>query len=490
MNDVNQIGPDEPHEYAATRAASIEALDSLGRLNQMLEAVFANKPVLRGLIHQETLGQYLDNALHWNVGEEFAGKQAFLSRLGHEVARLYGDQTAAKVTAQMLTSFVLETGAHLHLPRRQDKVSKSTPYNVNAIIFQGQILWAAANAAKGHSVSISFSSSRVPVNNANSATYLDLPALEAPVRLVSDRYKESPQYAVPGINEEARARLRGQLAKIKGRLGNDHAEVQLLESFLVICDRHPDHLSDQAALMHSTWMNQVLSESEITPVTIDSESVAAQFLADMLADKSSVVGRIFADAALRQQFLVDMAGIPTGWEEGEIPFNQIDNSGKSARLQPYTGNLDPDLLAQKLRAREILPYGILKFFCLISDAGVCPIGGMMQSGYLTELRNRSEKFLQMLGEARRADKLATMPTDVAIVSPCWGIALAQKSLLNGVDALNAGVSKSDLQRIIQLSGRESLAIAAPTLYAFMCGETPPLGYGSDLAALTPSAILR
>ncbi len=98
------------------------------------------------------------------------------------------------------------------------------------------------------------------------------------------------------------------------------------------------------------------------------------------------------------------------------------------------------------------------------------VGGMVQNIYCSEIKRRAILFLNMLNEKNRASELVDMPTDLAIIAPCWGINRRNAEMTHVLDCLTEPLEISDFSRILEISGADSIINAAPVLYPFLTGK--------------------
>lgn len=446
-------------------------------LEQMLESIIGKRPKLSGLKTDSSLQEYLNPALTWSQQKEnFPYIDLLAQIITAHIKRLYGQEQALEVNKQLTEAWVVETGAHLYIPRRYNKAAETKGAQINSLLFQGQILWALANQALGRKFSVSLNSGRVPLDNTNSGVYLDLPALKAPMPLASKkRYPEEPQSFIPAASQEDIKRKMELLQAYKQQniLPEDQflLGMEVLQNFLKI----QSSFSDQVTTTHAFLLNRVLS---IKQITLDSELIGRDFIIALLKDKKSLTYRIFDNPKLRQEFFDCLSDVRTGWPKGGSAFHSVVSGSMDLQLFDYQGNdLDPETIMKGLEERTIWPTGVMKFFAFMVEGGILPTGGWTQAGYCTDLKTKAVKFLKHLGEGQRAQALEKMPTDIAAVAPCWGI-----DQVNGnFQLLDAMITILDPQSvdfsgILKLTGNKAFLAAAPTLYEFILGEQPPLNY--------------
>lgn len=432
------------------------------------DEIIAANPLLCEIASAPSLADYLKPAFYWNPPIHFFPLRDTLEEIiTREVAALYGIATSMRLGNSLQKNWVVETGAHVHLPRRFDRANKKDGIQINPLIFQGQVAWAAASLHHGRNICLSLSSSRVSPNNVNSGRYVDFSLYADSGILVSDKWKETPQMLIPRISHET---LDGVLKRMARADISEH-EYSFLEEVLECIRTTLGVFSDQIVAGHSLIMSKILPSS-IKQLSLDGDRIGAYFMTALLENSESIWFRIFSDEELRRQFLSLLQDIPTGWKHGESPFHLVDNQRSKPKLDEYDGLLMPEVIVQKLRLMEIIPKGALKYAALILEGGICSVGGMFQSAYCTQIRDRLVLFLNSIGEVERADVLEQMPTHLATITPCWGLRKndAGLELLQAFFCRQSPLSDDEMKIIAGLSGESALMLALPALAKLLLGH--------------------
>jgi len=451
------------------------------KVDAVLKKILDGRPALQAIAEAHSLGEYLEPPLRWNPGQGAFPLRPFLEELIlKEVERLYGTPTREVLQGEFSKNWAVETGAHIHLPRRYDRLEKKGAGQINPVVFQGQVVWAAVrHALLGSRINFSMNTGRVPLCNANSGAYLDYSFTAEPLRLVSNRYMNTPQMFIPALDEEELKKKDEQLKVLLEQRKITDAEYAYAKEVLDVFAVHRDgRFNHQVAVGQTHIMNKVLPQG-MRQVTIDLENIGTAFIVRLLRDPSSTLYRIFSDGKLRARFYGALKGIRTAWEEGDSMFYEVDRSGKELRLREYRGSCAPEVLADLLVSERILHKGLLGFYAFLIEGGLCPIGGMFQSQYCTELRDRMIPILEAIGEGARTACLAQMPTAVAAgPTPCWGLVRRDTGieLLIALDCMAASLTDADFDKIPALSGRDSLRLAAPSLAQLMLHEDAGIAY--------------
>jgi len=458
-------------------------------INTMLQNIIQKRPKLRKLIADKSILDYLRPALTWKQQENiFPHAKTLEMIITAHIEKLYGEDAAALASKQLKDSWVVETGAHLHIPRRYNNLAQTEGAQINSLLFQGQVLWALANQRLGNHLAIGMNSGRVPLDNTNSGAYLDLPSLKTPMTLASKKkHPDSPQTFISARTKEDIEQKLELLAMYKKQRMIQEQEYELgleiLTNFLVV----QSSFSDQVATTHALMLNKLLPNRQIT---LDSEPVGAEFIIKLLKDPTSLTYSIFTDPYRKALFYQYLKSIQTGWAEHGSPFYQIIQKGEGYRLVDYSGDLSPETIIKGLEERTLWPTGVMKFFAEMVEGGLLSVGGWTQTGYCTDIKMQSVKLLHKFGYKERAEALHKMPTHIAAVGPCWGI-----DKINGkfqlLDAITTLLDTSivNLSYITNLTATQTLLIAAPTLYEFLLREPPVINY-KDLTEISRYAFAR
>lgn len=458
-------------------------------LDFMQESILKVRPTLSYLKTAESVFEYLRPALTWNMKPDvFPYAELLQKHIVLEVQRLYGTYLAKIAQEQLKEGFVIETAAHLHVPRKYDKAGNTEGPQINAQYFQGQVFWGFANHRLGRKLSISLSTGKVPLDNINSGAYLDLPAFKTPITLASKKkHPDSPQTFIPATGKEDILKKMEQIEMLKRQklLPQNQYEIALfvLNNFL----HTQSSFSDQVATTHALLMDRILPVKQIT---LDSEKIGIEFLANILEDPNSLTHKIFADSAKREKFITSFAGILKGWPLGASPFYSVLQKDEGYRLVNYEGSLEPLTIARGLRTKTIFPSIIMKFFTFMVEAGICPNGGWTQAVYCTQTKDKAVEFLRELGYTKRADIVAQIPTYIAAASASFGIhnVKGNYELVDSISVLLDPI-KYDVKNKLDISGNEAFILSTPFLYEYLIKQAALVNY-NDLKEQLPSVVFE
>jgi hypothetical protein len=110
------------------------------------------------------------------------------------------------------------------------------------------------------------------------------------------------------------------------------------------------------------------------------------------------------------------------------------------------------------------------FIVFMLEAGLLPVGGMMQTHYATQIRDRLVHWLNRHSPADpRIEILATMPTDRAVLTPAWGL-----SQTNGIQPLSYRdalcgwrLNQETIQKILDVPGETALRAGGIIMHNFL-----------------------
>lgn len=440
----------------------------------MINEILKHRPGLKNLLEANSMANYLQPVFIWNPSV-FPKRKLLQSILLRHITSLYSleSEDVSLLEKQLENSWCVQTGEHIWIPRARGGMKPKISDNGlllpshNPMIFQGSVLWAAMNYLQNHPFSILAGTGRIPINNPMSGSHIEISRNMELIRTVPEKWHSSPQILVPAIREDTLDLIRDVATK------NQHFLASNSRGLFCSITEQPVRgnlfFVEQVALIHSLIMNKAMS---IRQLTIESEKLAVEFIHSLLCDEKSLLCSIFSSSNLLHEFLKEFSNIPTGWDNAGSPLWIVDDSGKIPVLTEYHGSLDVSNIKQLLSDGLIYPKGVLKFFAFMVEGGLLPIGGMCQQKYCTEIRDRAVKFLRGIGEYKVANSLASMPTQVVTITPCWGIE-DDGRLTDVLDCIDYPVSTEQLRGILLLDGERVLENASSVLYPFFTGKPKP-----------------
>ncbi len=454
---------------AAQLASAAVAYSCKKKMTDVLANLLTLRPTLRPLVEASNLGQYLAPVLDWKFQPSlFHNAQLFLDLVQKEIGQCYGDATASQVAEQLKSNFTVETGVHVSLPRLHDRSTvHSIPLNnVNTLTFQSTLYSAAARLAAGQAFHISCSSGHISLSNINSGAYFQ-PDVAHCLRLQPNKLDKTPQTFLPPLTVDG-------LDKIlhgKNLSSDGHKRTEWLRQNV---QNHPDNFSRQIATTHAALYNEVLPET-VRQITFDFELVVPSYLTALLKDPRSLTHQLFSTLEGRDFLRNEFHDIITAWKTDVAPFDvlEIRHGHPHVTHTPYLGSLSPDSLCEALESKHIIPKTALSFIIFMLEAGLAPVGGMRQTHYATQIRDKLVGWLRHnRPDDPRIEALAILPTDRAVLTPLWGVnsdfpghPVSYREALNGWR-----LSTEEAHKILSVSGQSALAAGAVLMDDSFFGE--------------------
>ncbi len=466
-------------------------------VDEILNDLYSVNPHLRKIAESTTLGTYLREALDWNPSSrDFPYKEKFKAILLGYIKDYYGAETAQTVASQLERRFVVNTASHLSLPRTFDRPDAQNDFKVTSMDYQSNILFAAMHRMVQDKFAITMATGRVFPDNNLSAKYLQMSDLMRVPRkdftvgeafkITTPEWKATPElFANPidahmvqdidkwinSIRQAMRKQFAGMTAAEKDKL---RLEMQGVMAVNEIFKENMGHYPKQIAKANSYLVNKTLPD-DVQQLTLETEEIEWHFLTTVLCDESSLTYKILSDEKLRTKFLDTFADIATGWKKGEPPVDVLQKDDKGhIRVSPekYDGLLTPEAIVFNMKAKKIMPKNILQTWVNMVEGGMLQVGGMMQSNYSSEFKNRAVAFLREINQAERAVAVSRVPTHIAVMGPVWGIQKNDGSMISYQSALNgARYTPNTLDRIMNVSGRDALLAGSLGLYDLLMHST-------------------
>lgn len=260
------------------------------------------------------------------------------------------------------------------------------------------------------------------------------------------------------------------------------AEYQKLQQ--LINKEELTNLADQTTLVQNETINQILSGTGISQITVDGTEIAHKFLIHAMEDKNSLWNKIFTNPDVFKKFHQSLCGIRAAWKENESPFIGIGKDkevAKSFNIPLEALSHDVATLVPLLKAKKIAPSSALT--CLVTQsANILAHGGFFQSTYAEKMKAAFQKFLSQTGEKKLAKTLDNMPVDLMFLS--LGVvanSTTKKPLkLSEIAKLPQAAKNRIVERIPYIGAAKSVLATANILQNYL-NETAP-GYIEQEAA--------
>lgn len=471
----------------------IDNHDTPKSVQSVVYDIIDERPQMEGFIGASTLRDYFSPVADWGVDRSvFPYADKYIEIIRSEVARIHGDSSAKEAEMALRRNFVVNAGPHLCLPRTLDSMSMSgrkDPNTMNTLVFQSNILFSAFSKSFGNGVGVGLHTGKTALNYFLNGGYLQLSEPDDILKLGTRGQLAYPQMYIEAISSEELDAKRTQLALRKEKLGD--RKYHLADRVLEKMAQHKEKFSDQICVGHDYLYQDVIGGNAGSRlVTIEAEKADIEFLCQILSDDTSLMHKIFSDRRLLEKFKESFSNIQTGWKSGEGFFTSIENGKISNRNIGEV--LSPMTLVQLMKLGKIFPRNVLLQVALTIESGVLALGGMNQVQFGTEVKEKSVVFLREIGEEERADKLSTMPTDRAFLTPIFAVTNGKGkhlSMTSYDDYLSGAVdfSKITAEQILGIGAKESLILSFPALYRFLKKKPLPEKLYSDLQVVSESS---
>ena len=178
------------------------------------------------------------------------------------------------------------------------------------------------------------------------------------------------------------------------------------------------NLPDQVALVQSQIINDALDGTDIKHISVDAIEVTRQFLIKALENKDSLWYKVFNNPDNFKKMHQSFIGIRGSWKENESPFDYIARDkgfAKGVSLPISAIDHKPKTLIPLLKDKKIIPSSALVVL-LLQSCSVMAHGGFFQTTYADKIKKNFVRFLNDIGESKRAEQLQKLPVDMALLS--------------------------------------------------------------------------
>lgn len=401
---------------------------------QLRHSVLSKRPILDELITKrgnKSLYEYTKDYISVNLNPPIQHRQdELIATFRKEVAKLLGDDVAAKAAKQLERYYYVSTADHhgpiCHPFFVNANLLLAAPYQeINDPDLQYVIVLACA--------SISFRNSSFPRG------LLFHNSLDAQADLERVAFFPASMRACPVFNWRAFTAVDIQAivkdlenkvhSKKMAKLDADKIIAIMTEVYLA-----PDVLdcktfSEQVTMTNYTLWQKFFGAPDKVPaqlITLEQETLVMQLLLDYHLDQDTVLNHTLFDPAydeLMAKYFEGVMGafsvkdhwgsylfwaLPPGakyrsqlWKKGNV---LVTDDGS------YSVELTPDALRRAMEHREIFPTTQLDFFVLSFYYGLKCVGGFNQINYLTEMKNNYIKMSVDRGNYRSIEVCARAQT--------------------------------------------------------------------------------
>jgi len=283
------------------------------------------------------------------------------------------------------------------------------------------------------------------------------------------------------------------------KVDRHESEYQRIADVMEILRKHSDKTSmvEQVAVAQS-YLTNCMFPDDVRQITLDFSTLVENVMVKSLENKNSMMHQIFSDKELRDDFVNSLAHVRSGWgqfrdtEFVESPFLGVKKSSKdnSTKLIKFPYNDEtthlhtPEGIVEGIKSKEISPTGIMSIAFIMMDTGMLVHGGMFQCQYVADLREKMVGFMKKHDFAV-AGELERMPIDVTMMtSGVFTKDEDRNTLWKYSDIVaNGGMSKDDMDALVETNPKELLDNAAATLHNFFTAYAPDMTDGVTEAVM-------
>lgn len=484
------------------------ATDTISRLRNLREKIFARRPVLGDIItHSGSMSLYEYAARYYDTpGNSFLPKRQteFISTFRQEVEKRLGTNTAESAAQQLSTHYALSTTDH--------QGPLCHPFFLSSNLTTAATLAGTHDSSLRHVIvlacaNISFNNSSYPrgllvtSNGTPTKTPIPLPFFPDSARA----------YSVINYPNYAEKDMQAVLTKVDRMVTSHHLTAQQarqVKSLIAEVYMTPDVLGCHTYSDQVTKTNAALWERFFSPrpdnfpsiIYLESEMLITRLLVQHHMNTDTVIHRMLFDSAYQESLLKKfdniMGGFTLDGKLGTYLFWALP-SDKKYRQQlwkegntlttpdgQYRVNMTPEDISQAMMKGELIPSTLLVFIVLSCYYGLKLFGGFNQVNYLTQTKSAYLSLMEEFNDQDSADYCRHTITDTF----CGDfitvfIKTGDGSLVpaTGLDLILHGTPETwqilvDASRSITLE--EALAPMMPELYRIIYQENeqdPALG---------------
>jgi hypothetical protein len=348
------------------------------------------------------------------------------------LAGYHSDVVAAAVVADLRADPVVPTSNHFGIDTVADSV-------------QGTLLFSLRPGASRRSpTAVVFGFGSVSMNNFSYPLglrlYDSVPHLPQRLPIFPNRLKQVVVAAAPPFDEDMITRARSRLASMDqlSSFSTEAADQVLADVFLPAADATT--YAEQSARVNAALWSRTCPErspggapfrdkfAEGGPprfAQVPVEAVCAQLLQHDLAERGSLLHRLFFDTPVRERLLRRLDGAAACWRladdtTGTLFFWGISAKGRRFPLRLVDGRLvggdfsviwEPGAIMEALEDGRLLPSLLTCFAVLAFARGLGCVGGYYQANYLPVMQ---AGIVHALGSGAMADAVARVPADLCL----------------------------------------------------------------------------
>ena len=163
------------------------------------------------------------------------------------------------------------------------------------------------------------------------------------------------------------------------------------------------NLADQAAVLQSKTISNILEPAEIKHISIDAIEVMKNFYVKCFEDKETDIYDIFNDKEKREKLVSDLSNVRAGWEKGCSPFSHVKRNERNVRINKIgcsEFSHDPKILVDLMNKGAIIPSTGLVMIGSMMSGGLSH-GGFFQSNYSRDMQKKLVTYLDQIGKKEK-----------------------------------------------------------------------------------------
>jgi hypothetical protein len=438
----------------------------IGLYENLINAVIKTKPEISFLAGSKSIGNLFKNRKKNPIlFREFPYSKEIINSILENIKNTYCSiyscfeikKIQKEIKNQFEDDFRLDLSNHLGLPRIRDKASNSILANENKenlfVSFYSQVLQLVRSHCEGYSYNLSFLTGNVSVSNPSSMKFFDGFAFGSPFHIITNKYQNGLMRTVPALDEKFAIKCneykkhlvlrynitKNQFLKIfnsKYKKSFDKKSTKLkhiqqlhkkdirrLEKLLHIAnsiykayansDKKNNILSYQCVAMHSCLINEMLDDTKIKQVSLETSSVLSEVVIKILEDNNSLTNNILTNKRMRDLFTKELGMIPVAREcilNNSLAYNLVPlkHNGKiinSFKIKDdYDGNYEPFKLAELLEKGKIILKIPFDLAIILMETGIKLEGGEDQIVYMNKIKQAVIKILKIAQEKSEFSK--------------------------------------------------------------------------------------
>lgn len=428
-------------------------------IRQMKEVIYGYNPYIRlNEIFSGTMVDFYKPIFEYSVNETvFSESKMFKRLIVKSVCEIYGSEKGRMLEEFLNKHFIADTATHYCFPRTYDN-HFGIDYDCS-ITWNSYLLSAAMSKYYGQKIHFGLYTTQIPFSTINSPSVIEIGKNR--YESIVPKKNKSDFVCLSKVDDkkydEGLKKLENMaVTSIEKEKLNDIRRLRISGNVF----------ADETILIHKYLLDDFLNSeyTGIEQITLPLD-IATEFLATQLKDKTSIYYRIFGDSNNLLLFVNMLAGIRSGWKVGESPFYFVNEKFRLEHRVFTNEDHDMDNLISLLINKKIFPTTILLVVILLLS-GMVPLGGMLQSKYASDAKDKLCEYLNLIGCKDRSAALKLIPVNLSMHVCAYSV--KPNMALYNFEDLKDMLKKENqiLEKCLNVSMNESFYNALPTLYNF------------------------